>query len=400
MTSEVIPINMIDEPKADPKRRKIDKEFCSKLAQSIRVEGLHQPIGVRPNPDKPGRYTRIFGAHRLTACRDHLKWDAIEAKIYSDMDEASSEMAADAENLWRNPLTAAQAALALKRWFGHYQAQFPESVGKGTAGSKAAAAKRSKVAEKPGEPRPIPPRPESGLGGKTTPGDSDTPVDPATEAPAPAAPERPAPGVSRVASEVMGVSLTIAKERTRIARVFDAEQLQVFDQMKVGVTLMNEISAIKDAAVRGQIVNLIATGMDPRQAIDSSGSPPETASKPKAHEPHRAEVEMSNDDWINTYCHDLVGKLKDPTRYREDAILYRIAKEPRHALRTCKPIQLAVKSHKATRNGALFRMVIKFYKMSHPRDWLLCSDCSGTGSSGPKVCGACFGDGYKIATED
>ena len=36
--------------------RTLSKDFCAKLARSIKHQGLFNPIVVRPNPVAPGRY--------------------------------------------------------------------------------------------------------------------------------------------------------------------------------------------------------------------------------------------------------------------------------------------------------------------------------------------------------
>ncbi|NLC22686.1 MAG: ParB/RepB/Spo0J family partition protein, partial [Halomonadaceae bacterium] len=57
------------------------------IKESIRRKGLHEPITVRPSPDKKGRYLLVKGDTRLTS-HEHLReetgddqWDTIRARI-------------------------------------------------------------------------------------------------------------------------------------------------------------------------------------------------------------------------------------------------------------------------------------------------------------------------------
>jgi len=48
------------------------------LMDSIKEQGLLQPVGLRKNDDNKKQYTRIFGLRRITACKE-LGWKAIPA---------------------------------------------------------------------------------------------------------------------------------------------------------------------------------------------------------------------------------------------------------------------------------------------------------------------------------
>lgn len=57
------------------KRHRSDMGDLDALAESIRLEGLLQPIGVTEDGEL------VFGERRLRACRDILGWNEIEAKV-------------------------------------------------------------------------------------------------------------------------------------------------------------------------------------------------------------------------------------------------------------------------------------------------------------------------------
>lgn len=77
--------------------RKIDEVLIPELAQSIRANGLLQPILVRPLGSS---YEVVFGYHRLEACK-RLGWKSIPA-IVKKMSDDDSFVAKVVENLQRN----------------------------------------------------------------------------------------------------------------------------------------------------------------------------------------------------------------------------------------------------------------------------------------------------------
>lgn len=101
----------------DPKNRKEhDKAALQSLADSIKAEGLLQPVVVRAHPDKPGRYMLIAGERRLRA---HLlnKSPMIEARqAKPELNETIASFAAGVarkrgvENLQREDLTPIEEA--------------------------------------------------------------------------------------------------------------------------------------------------------------------------------------------------------------------------------------------------------------------------------------------------
>ena len=121
MIAEKIPVDRIDLPKADPLLRTLCKSFTVKLADSIKVDGLAQPVVLRPNLAAPGRYLLVCGRHRYHAVAKVLKHEAIDAIVRDDIDEAAAERLALTENLCQIPLKKPQRARSNQRWYQSYR---------------------------------------------------------------------------------------------------------------------------------------------------------------------------------------------------------------------------------------------------------------------------------------
>lgn len=128
---EAIDVNLID-PSPD-QTRGIDQDWVETLALSIAEVGLDQPIKLRPNPDKPGRYLLIAGEHRWRA-HIHAKIGAIDSIIVRDASAASSAVSTLIENLLRKDLTPLETAKGLRHLIdehGYSYAQAGKALGKG-----------------------------------------------------------------------------------------------------------------------------------------------------------------------------------------------------------------------------------------------------------------------------
>jgi ParB family transcriptional regulator, chromosome partitioning protein len=127
---EEIAVHLI-EPSPYQARREILPEQLSELAESIRSEGLLQPIVVRKAGDK---FQLIAGERRWRAFQ-LLKIKAIPARIV-EASNASSAALGLIENLQReglNPLEEAHGYASLIRDFDLTQESAAERVGKGRA---------------------------------------------------------------------------------------------------------------------------------------------------------------------------------------------------------------------------------------------------------------------------
>lgn len=120
----------IDEliPNPDQPRSKFDQEALEALADSIRREGLLQPILVRP---KDGKYQIIAGERRYHACK-MAGMDSVPVRII-DMNEEQTLRVALIENLQRSDLNAIEEARGYRNLMqvgDLTQAQVAEAVSK------------------------------------------------------------------------------------------------------------------------------------------------------------------------------------------------------------------------------------------------------------------------------
>jgi len=223
MKIELIECEMISVPQARRIMRTIDTEFATNLARSIALEGMFQPIVVRRDPKRPGRFLVVQGLHRLYAKKDLLKEKFIECIVLPEMDDAKYESAMISGNLWRLPLTNSQQTLAVKRWYEFYPAGQVN--------------------------RP-------GWGGSTTDhARGDRPS------------SRRVPKLADKLAVASGITKRQAERYIRITKAFDVEQLKVLERNEVTSEMCTEIARIKDRALRGEAVDLIAQGMSAKDAI-------------------------------------------------------------------------------------------------------------------------------------
>lgn len=119
------------EPNPYQPRREFEESQLKDLAESIRSEGLIQPIVVR---EVDGRYQLIAGERRWRAFK-LLNLSKIPARIIKAGDSSSASMAL-IENLQRenlNPIEESLGYASLLRDFDLTQEQVAERVGKGRA---------------------------------------------------------------------------------------------------------------------------------------------------------------------------------------------------------------------------------------------------------------------------
>src|SRR5690606_15197012 len=122
-----IPVDLIQRGRYQP-RRDMDPAALQELADSIRQQGVMQPVVVRPIAE--GRYELIAGERRWRATQI-AELDRIPAIIREVPDEAAIAMAL-IENIQRENLNPIEEAFELQRMhveFGLTQAQVAEAVG-------------------------------------------------------------------------------------------------------------------------------------------------------------------------------------------------------------------------------------------------------------------------------
>lgn len=125
---ERLPLGQLSRGKYQP-RRDIQPEALEELADSIRAQGVMQPIVVRPIGED--RYEIVAGERRWRAAQ-LAELDVIPAVIREVSDEVALALAL-IENIQRENLNAIEEALALKRLgdeFEMTQQQMADAVGK------------------------------------------------------------------------------------------------------------------------------------------------------------------------------------------------------------------------------------------------------------------------------
>jgi ParB family chromosome partitioning protein len=125
-----IPVGAVDPNPYQP-RKEIGPDQLAELVESIRAEGLLQPIVVRPAGE---RFQLIAGERRWRAFQQ-LKLPAIPARVMATSDASSAALAL-IENLQRadlNPIEEAHGYASLIRDFDLTQDAAAQRVGKGRA---------------------------------------------------------------------------------------------------------------------------------------------------------------------------------------------------------------------------------------------------------------------------
>ncbi len=141
----ILKLALID-PKSDQPRKNFDQDSLLELAESIRENGLLQPIIVREYGD--GRYQIIAGERRFRASKI-AELSEIPAIIMNKDDQKAAEIAL-IENIQRedlNPIEEAMAFRALAENYDLTQEELSEKVGK----SRSAIANATRLLDLPDE---------------------------------------------------------------------------------------------------------------------------------------------------------------------------------------------------------------------------------------------------------
>jgi ParB family chromosome partitioning protein len=113
-----LPIDLLDPNPFQP-RMNFDEEMLADLAESIRTQGVLQPILVRPHPDVPARYQIIAGERRWRAAGiSGLHEIPVVCRELTDVESAAAALI---ENLQRenlNPIEEAEGYQRLIQNFG------------------------------------------------------------------------------------------------------------------------------------------------------------------------------------------------------------------------------------------------------------------------------------------
>jgi ParB family chromosome partitioning protein len=154
-----LPVELMQRGRYQP-RKDMSADALEELAESIRAQGVMQPIVVRPLGDN--RYEIIAGERRWRAAQ-MAELDAIPAVIREVPDEAAIAMSL-IENIQRenlNPMEEALALSRLKEEFGLTHQQVADAVGKArTVVAKGLSVRQTETLvrefekEKPAKPAP------------------------------------------------------------------------------------------------------------------------------------------------------------------------------------------------------------------------------------------------------
>jgi len=112
-------------------RQEFQEEELRELMESIRENGLLQPLVVRPSPTAPGRYELVAGERRFRSLQS-LGWDDAPVMV-REVDDETLLVLALVENLQRealNPMEEAEGYQALAERFSLTQEEIARAVGK------------------------------------------------------------------------------------------------------------------------------------------------------------------------------------------------------------------------------------------------------------------------------
>ena len=126
----LVPVEWINPGPWQP-RRVFNRTALDELAQSMRENGVVQPILVRPNPDKAGRFQLIAGERRWRAAQIAQLHDI--PAIIRDIDDKQAAEFSLIENIQRQDLTAIEEALGYRTLIdahGYNQDALADIVGK------------------------------------------------------------------------------------------------------------------------------------------------------------------------------------------------------------------------------------------------------------------------------
>ena len=442
MHEEVIACDLIDTLPMDKTVRSFNKEFAHNLAISLKEEGLYNPIVVRPNPAKPGRYVLVQGRHRLFAWFRILKEQMIRATVLPAMDEPEAAMAAVAENIWRWDGGKTRHIKALKIWHDHFIAKQKLAAEVKSSGCPANElldqvgpinTSRPDAGFQPGEPLAVGERVDETatseaeqiagtkgiIGPSWTKNSNDTQPNQDAAADKPTQPPPVKRGRGRPkgktktgdfidhAVAATGVSEGTVKRELRLAKMFADEELDMFTARGISQQQIEAIAGIKDAAKRNELVVLLTSGMEfeatwertlGTEGIIGRKSTKNSTDTKTDQGAAGGDAKLSDDAWLTTFCSEKLELLGHPEKFRSDAILYREITTAREKFRAAIKTALSRRRAAGT-TGYLWSMVSRLANLSHPKDWHMCPECAGDGEIDGKECPKCRKAGCLIRTE-
>lgn len=109
---DAVPVELVDPNPFQP-RSNFNAEELESLTESIRVQGVLQPILVRPHPTVPERYQIVAGERRFRAATQAGLTEI--PVILRNMDDSDAAVVALVENLQRQDLNAIEEAEGYQR---------------------------------------------------------------------------------------------------------------------------------------------------------------------------------------------------------------------------------------------------------------------------------------------
>jgi ParB family chromosome partitioning protein len=128
--ARLVPIERLHRGRFQP-RRHFDPEQIEALTQSIRAQGVLQPLLVRPHPEHPGDYEIVAGERRWRAAQAAQLTEV--PVVVRDLDQREALEVALVENVQRQDLNAVEEARGYQRLvaeFGHTQEEIARVTGK------------------------------------------------------------------------------------------------------------------------------------------------------------------------------------------------------------------------------------------------------------------------------
>ena len=112
-------------------RKNFKPQDLKELQESLKANGLLQPITVRPSPKNSGTFELIAGERRLRAATA-LGWEKISAvvKVLSDQEILTLALVENLQRSDLNPIEEAEGYNQLIEQFGHTQQSVAAMVGK------------------------------------------------------------------------------------------------------------------------------------------------------------------------------------------------------------------------------------------------------------------------------
>ncbi len=329
--------------------REDSPEKIESLMRSVQEHGLQQAIGVIENPEILGRHTVVFGRRRLFAVKK-LGWEKIDARVLN-CDARTAEMLEITENLDRLELTPHEKDRSMKRWAALYAEFHPE----------AAPAARTLAKKVDAEAA-----------------DRDDTADAQRL-------RRNPKGVTKAVAERFGVSPRTVQTAAKRASSFTDEERSMLSEAGVTQGRLDAVAAIPDGADKHAVVNLLVAGMAYPDAMkevlgDAFPGDPEE------------EESLTDEEFLNQNPH---RKRFDETRYESSALLYRKFQAAR--IKMAREAGWGAEKKRVGIKTAYFNRAVRFLDAAHPKDWVVCHDCTrGTTKDGPNACTKCQGGGFLI----